>query len=57
MKKQNKKTNTGQIKRLQLDKTIISSFDAKLVKGGTGRAPQEWTAATCIQYTGGRGCE
>ncbi len=58
MKKQNKKANTIQPKRLQLDKTIISSFDAKQVKGGTARttAARDWTAETCIQWTGQRDC-
>ena len=58
MKKQNKKTNTHQPKRLQLDKTIISSFDAKQVKGGTRRATaRNCFTYDCIQYTGNRVCE
>jgi len=61
MKKQIKKTNARQTKRLQLDKTAISSFDAKQVKGGTriGRTTVNApiTMIHCIQYTRVRDCE
>lgn len=59
MKKQNKKANSLQPKRLQLDKTIISSFDANLVKGGGGVrgtyttcVSDDCTARLCIQHSG-----
>jgi len=50
MKKQIKKTNARQTKRLQLDKTAISSFDAKQVKGGTG-GYQPMTMKHCVRNT------
>jgi len=43
MKKQSKKSNTQQPKRLQINKTVISGFDTKLVKGGS----QRMTMGTC----------
>lgn len=60
MKKQIKKTNNRQTKRLQLDKTAISSFDAKQVKGGAGRTETAdcvlMTQRYCVLYTGNREC-
>ncbi len=58
MKKQNKKANALQPKHLQLDKTIISSFDAKQVKGGTGARTGTGSLTTIsgFQNTGYKVC-
>lgn len=56
MKKQNKKAKALQPKHLQLDKTIISSFDAKHVKGGTSTLNCRIRSGFCFKNTGHEFC-